>query len=338
MSNSELNRYNKMLEAIAPRLGSFGSVTDKEQARYNYTAYMLARTQQMFEYKGLPETLPARMLELYMQVNGFVCVTDVNGELYAFFGGLGGVPDEYYMPTECIVNNPALNFNKTLKINEDCVIIPNDSMYNGLMPMFAKYSELMAESDITFRITSINARIAELISASDDATRAAAEKYLKDIEAGKLGVIGDSAFFDGVRLQSGASENTCRVIDQIEYHQYLKASWFNELGIQAAFNMKREALGSDEVQLNIKALLPLVQDMLQQRQDGVKAINEKYGTDISVDFKGVWKDTEAEATQTDQLTGEPQQDAEPEQEADAEPEQEAETDAEQEAEADNEQD
>lgn len=320
MSNSELNRYNKFIAEIFPKLGSFGSVTDKEQARYNYMVYMLARTQQMFTYEGLPESLPERMLELYMQVNGFVCVTEVNDRLYAFFGGLGGMPDEYYMPTTCIVNNPYLGFNKTLKIGEDCVIIPNDSMYQGLMPMYAKYAELLSESDITFRITSINARIAELISASDDATRAAAAKYLKDIEDGRLGIVGESAFFDGVRLQSGASENTSRIIDQIEYHQYLKASWFNELGIQAAFNMKREALGSDEVQLNIKALLPLVQDMLEQRQRGVQAINEKYGTNISVDFKGVWKDTEIEATETDQLTGEPQEDKEDPAEPAADPE------------------
>lgn len=306
MSSSELNRYNKFIAELFPALGSFGSVCDKKKARYSYTAYMLARTQEMFIYTGLPDTMPARMLELYMQVNGFVCVTEVNGSLYAFFGGLGGMPDAYYMPTECIVNNPALDFNKTLKIGEDCVIIPNDSMYQGLMPMYAKYSELMAESDITFRVTSINTRMSQVLSASDDNTKKAAEKYLEKIEAGELGVIGETAFLDGIKLQAGA-DNTNRIIDQIEYHQYLKASWFNELGIQAAFNMKREALGSDEVQLNIKALLPLAQDMLEQRKKGVEAVNAKFGTNITVDFKGVWKDTEQEALQTDQLTGEPQE-------------------------------
>ena len=107
--------------------------------------------------------------------------------------------------------------------------------------------------------------------------------------------------------------------------------------------MKREALGSDEVQLNIKALLPLVQDMLEQRQRGVQAINEKYGTNITVDFKGVWKDTEAEAVQTDQLTGEPQEAPkdpaeDPQQEAPEDPAEDGQPEQEQEAEADNEQD
>lgn len=306
MSNSELNRYNKFIDALLPRIGSFGNCLDKKNSIYNYTAYMLDRTQEMFIYTGLPETIPARMLELYLQVNGFACIAEANGDLYAFFGGLGGVPNEYYEPTECIVNNPALNFNKTLKIKEDCVIIKNDAMYNGLMPMYSKYSELMTENDITFRTASINSRIAEVISAGDDATRAAAEKYLKDIEDGKLGVIGETAFFDGVRVQAGARDVTSRVIDLIEYHQYLKASWFNDLGIQANFNMKREALGADEVQLNIKALLPLAQNMLECRKEGVDAVNKMFGTNISVDFRSVWKDTEEEAENVDQLTGEDQ--------------------------------
>lgn len=306
MSNSELNRYNKFIDALLPRIGSFGNCLDKKNSIYNYTAYMLDRTQEMFIYTGLPETIPARMLELYLQVNGFACIAEANGDLYAFFGGLGGVPNEYYEPTECIVNNPALNFNKTLKIKEDCVIIKNDAMYNGLMPMYSKYSELMTENDITFRTASINSRIAEVISAGDDATRAAAEKYLKDIEDGKLGVIGETAFFDGVRVQAGARDVSARIIDLIEYHQYLKASWFNDLGIQANFNMKREALGADEVQLNIKALLPLAQNMLECRKEGVDAVNKMFGTNISVDFRSVWKDTEEEAENVDQLTGEDQ--------------------------------
>ena len=306
MSNSELNRYNKFIDALLPRIGSFGNCLDKKNSIYNYTAYMLNRTQEMFIYAGLPETIPARMLELYLQVNGFACIAEANGDLYAFFGGLGGVPNEYYEPTECIVNNPALNFNKTLKMKEDCVIIKNDAMYNGLMPMYSKYSELMTENDITFRTASINSRIAEVISAGDDATRAAAEKYLKDIEDGKLGVIGETAFFDGVRVQAGARDVSARIIDLIEYHQYLKASWFNDLGIQANFNMKREALGADEVQLNIKALLPLAQNMLECRKEGVDAVNKMFGTNISVDFRSVWKDTEEEAENVDQLTGEDQ--------------------------------
>lgn len=306
--NKDVKCYNNFISQLLPMLGNEYSVKNKDGGRYQYVAYMLDRTQNMFEWSGLPDTIPARMLELLLQVNGYAGIAPAdNGKLYAFFGGLGGVPDEYYMPTEFIVNNPALNFNATLKINEDCVIIRNDDMYIGLMPMYNKYAELLTENDITFRVMSINSRLASVISAADDSTKDAAKEYLKDIESGKLGVIGESAFFDGVRVQAGAEATANRIIDLIEYNQYLKASWYNEIGIQAAFNMKREALNSDEVQLNIKALLPLAENMLKCRQEAADRINAMFKTNITVDFKSVWKDTQEEVKSIDQLDGAPEE-------------------------------
>ena len=73
--------------------------------------YMLAKTVSMFEWENLPETIPYKELEKLLQVNGFAFITKVNGELYAFSGGLGGVPDVYGNPTQIIISNPALNFN-----------------------------------------------------------------------------------------------------------------------------------------------------------------------------------------------------------------------------------
>jgi hypothetical protein len=312
-----MSKYNYY--GLYPSFKRF-EVTNKKEAVYSYIVYMLDRIAQMFEYKGLPETIPQRELELLLQINGFACVAQVPEKgLYAFYGGLGGVPDAYYMPTECIVNNPALNFSKILQINKDCVIIRNDTMYRGMVPMFTKYAELLTENDITFRVHSINTRISEVISAQDDKTKDSAEKYLKDIEAGKLGVIGGAVFFDGVEVQP-AGQHDHNFTELIEYNQYLRASWFNDIGIQANFNMKRERLNSDEVQLNIKGLLPLVENMLEERQRGLDAVNDMFGTDISVDFKGVWKDTQEEVEQIDQLKDSPEDQTDPEEKADPEQE------------------
>lgn len=313
MSNKKaVQSYNDSLALLLPMLGTRGDILDKPARRYDYIAYMLNRTQQMFEYSGLPSTIPAREFELLLQVNGYAGIAQANGNLYAFFGGLGGVPDEYYRPTEFIVNNPALSFNKVLKIGVDCVIVRNDDMFAGLMPMFAKYAELLTENDITFRTATINGRLASVISAGDTRTADAAKKYIDDIESGKLGVIAENAVLDGVRVQPAGDRVRGAITDWIEYHQYLKASWFNDLGIEANYNMKRETLNSDEVKLNIKALLPLAENMLKCRKDGVEAINEMFGTDISVKFASVWEDTREELETVNQTTGEEQPENTPE--------------------------
>lgn len=250
--------------------------------------YMLARTQSMFEYSGLPDTIPARNLEIMLQLNGNVFFTQVEGEYYVFTGGLGGEPDVYYEPTIYTVANPALNFSKNLRIGEDGILIRSDSYGIGLLPMMQKYSALMVENEFTLRIADINARIAFILSATDDRTDKSARLFLERIVNGDMGVVSDSAFLESLKVNPGATEHSQRMTDLIEYQQYLKAAWFNELGINANYNMKREAISPDEAQLNDDALLPLIDDMLKQRKIAFDKINEKYGLDISVDLDSSW--------------------------------------------------
>lgn len=261
---------------------------DKELALRHYLVYMLNRTQKIFEYKGLPDTIPKRMLEFLLQVNGFACVTKVKGELYAFRGGLGGEPDPYYRPTLCVVANPALKFDKTLEIDKDCVILRNDSFLYGLLPLFTRYASAMVENDISFRMASINTRIQAILSAPDDATKDAAEKYLKDVADGKLGAIQVNAFLDGITA-TPMTTSIRTFTDLIEYQQYLKASWYNEIGLNANYNMKREKLSTTESQMNNDALLPLVDDMLESRKVGLEKINAMFGTNITVEFASSWQ-------------------------------------------------
>ena len=259
-----------------------------------YISYMLARTQQMFSWKNLPDTIPQRALELYIQTNGNACITKVDDKLYAFIGGMGGAPDVYYMPTLYTISNPALNFSKSLVIDKECVVIPNDSVYLGLIPMFRRYATQLCENDISLNMVDIITRIQALISAPDDRTKASAEKYINDILIGKLGVVAESAFFDGIKVSPFAAHNNDQMTNLIEYHQYLKASWFNDLGLHSNYNMKRESINSNEAQLDEDALLPLVDDMLERRKEACKKINDMFGTDISVELSSSWEDNQIE--------------------------------------------
>lgn len=268
----------------------------KEEIYTQYISYMLDRTQRMFKYSGLPDTIPQRELELLLQVNGNATIgKDDSGNLYAFRGGLGGVPDAYYRPTISIVANPYLKLNKEYKINEDCVILLNDSMWRGLMPMFSRYASQLTEADITLRLALINARIPSLIVAENDIAKKDAESYLMKIEKGELGVIGTKKFFedqDGVKTSEFGVRSYSAIKDTIEAIQYQKASWFNDLGLNANYNMKREAINDAESGMNEDSLLPLVDDMLECRKYGVEKINKMFGTNITVELDSSWKEVE----------------------------------------------
>lgn len=281
------SKFNYLTTLTASPLTDFKK---KEDRNADYTAYMLARTRRMFEWNGLPDSIPERSLELMLQMNGSVAFAEVEGVLYAFFGGLGGAPDPYYMPTIFTVANPALQYSANLKIGEECIVCPNDSMYRGLLPLCNRYSSLMVENDITMRLVDINSRASMAIKAQSEREQQSASLFLKSLEDGDPSVIAEAAFIEGLGTIPYANDSHNTLQPLIEYQQYLRASWFNELGLQSNYNMKRENITAQEANLNEDALLPLVDDMLKCRQQACKEINAKYGTSIEVSRSSAWAD------------------------------------------------
>lgn len=275
-------------------------ITDKADGMRTMVSYMLARCQRMIKYDGLPDTIPERDLVLLLQCAGYCGIPDpetTGGKLYALYGGLGGEPNPYYMPTLFTVANPALKLSRNYTVDRDVVIIPHDSMYAGLLPMFRRYATLLVENEITMNMAIINTRMVSLLSASDDTVKAAAEKYLSQIEAGKMGVIGDLSIMEetALKTQPYATHSTGNSLTQlIEMEQYLRASWFNDLGLRANYNMKREAINSNEAQLDSDALLPLIDDILETQTRAFDEVNRRYGTNITLSLASSWEDRQIE--------------------------------------------
>ena len=266
----------------------FAYCSDKKKVFENYCKYTFTRTQSMFTYEGLPESIPVQWLESYLQRNGSCCIAEHEGKLYALLGNAGGELDEYYQPTIYTVANPALGLSKSFEIGKDCVYCKNDYDAIGLVPLVSRYCGLMTENLLTVRISDINMRMMNLLSAPDDNTLQSTKQYLKDLEDGKLGVVGETPFFEGLKLQSKGVGNGDYMIQFIELQQYLKGSMYNELGINANFNMKREALSGQEVALNDDALMPLIDDMLKQRRAMCDELNQMFGLNVSVDYGSTW--------------------------------------------------
>lgn len=264
------------------------NILDKNRNLDNFCCQILDKLQSMFCYEGLPDTIPEKFLEYYLMVNGNAFVTEVDGNLYAFTGGIGGTPDVYYQPTQYIVANPALNLSKSYEIDKDGVLIRNDTMMQGLMPIIKKYGVLLVESDITIRSSLINMRMFNTITASDDNTKKSADEFVKQVENGNLATIGENPFFEGIKQFTNS--NVSGYMNQIiEMTQYLKASFYNELGLNANYNLKREYISTTENSLADDILLPFVDNMLNERREGLEKINQMFGTEITVEFASSWK-------------------------------------------------
>ena len=273
---------------------------DKAVLLSSYIRYFLARLQSMFIYEDLPDSIPAKWLENYLLVNGTACFIECDKGLIVTRCGMGGMPDEYYVPTECIVTNPyiAPEYNKTYKRDVDCVLIYNDTYAQGLLPLLKKYCYMLVENEITMNLADILARASIIMSAADDTTRASAEMWLSRLKEGHLGIIGETPFLvanQDKSLNTTEFQHVAETLtDLIEYQQYIKASLYNEIGLDSNYNMKRESINSGESQLNDDMLHPLIDDMLRERQIGIDKVNKMFGTDIKVRFNSAWAVNEIE--------------------------------------------
>ena len=298
---------------------------NKDRYLDNFIDDMLIKVNQMFHYENLPNTVPKRILEKYLTESGYCIFTKHNDKFVILQGGLGGELNEYYEYTKCIVANPYLNLNKEYTINEDCILIKNDSRMKGLLPLLSRYAVLCGDCEISLNMLTNVLRSQYLISAGDNKTKESADIFIKKLFEGDFSCIAENTFLDGIKVHNASSDG--KYIQQfIELNQYLKATAYNEIGLNANFNMKRERLNQNEVDLNTSILIPLADDMLEERKKAVELINEKYGLNISVDLSSVWKMTKESvdnATQTEET--ETQEETQTETETQAETETETET-------------
>ena len=293
MKNNYL--FNKKFDSI---------IKDKELMLNVFMRLMLARTQSMFVYSGLPDTIPQEYLERYLQIYGHCIIAEHGNDLYAFNGDLCGLEDVYHNPTQYIVANVALDLTKTYDINQNCILCKNDSYLQGLSLILRKYGTLLIENELTLYTLIKNSRASLLISAPDDKTKQSCELFIDKLDRGEMSIIGESQFFDGIKVQPTMQGSAGVVIQFIELQQYIKASCLNEIGLNANYNMKRESLNSAESALNDDYLIPLIDNMLYCRQTFIEGVNTMFGTHFSVELHSAWRTNKLEDMKQDSLAEE----------------------------------
>ena len=263
------------------------NLTDKKGLLKQFKENQLNKSLTMFEWQNLPDTLPMVELEKMLQINGYAVIAKYKGDVYAFNGGFSG-QDPYNRPTKVIVNNPALQMNETYTIDEDCIVIKNDDMKQGLIKIYEYFGQRLIENQITMLMTDYNLRMPFTISSSDDQTTQSAKDYLNKIIDGSLGVIGEQKLFKALSVTPTNTKQTATFSDLYGYQQFILAQLNNTIGLATNNNMKRERLTTNEIEINKNASYPLVDNMLRNRQQAAEQINKMFGLDITVEYSSIW--------------------------------------------------
>ena len=276
---------------------------DKVAAVNYYADTMLNKTITMFRYKNLPETLVERELELMLQTVGKCIVTEWEGDLIALDGNYAPPNDVYYRPTQFIVANPWANINHTFELvnrwlvktgvesdnHLPAVLVRNDPLDRGLLPIIHKYGAMLTEVDLTMYLAALNYRTLYAIIANTDREYESGKSFLAAVKDGRQGIMLEEEMSNGIKTQPYANGSQGYITQIIELEQYLRGTFLNEIGLNANYNMKRERLSANETELNEDSLRPLIDAMLEERQIAVDEINAQFGTDISVEFDSAWE-------------------------------------------------
>lgn len=281
---------------------------------------MLDKTAQMFEYEGLPATIPKVALELLLQTEGSAVIwkppssykpagfgvsfqystlvtkdyqhpdtLENNDAIYAFSTNLAEAPDPYHEPYKVIITNPGFTptISETLVLNQDCVLIRNDTYMRGLHYLHRKYAYLLAEAEVSLRSTLICLRDQLTFVAKTEPQRAAVAKYISDRENGVPGSI--LAPDLGTPLEVIQADGRTNSVElAVNGRQAIYAAWYNEIGLNPSFSLKREYTSAQEIDTNTDLLVPTVDDMLECRKLACESINAMFGTNIIVRKSSAW--------------------------------------------------
>lgn len=311
--------FNKLTRALGVETDEGFKFDKKKLIRDNYYM-MLDKTAQMFEYDGLPPTLPKVALELLLQTEGsaviwkptekykpigygmsfqYSALVTKDSEqidtlltkvpIYAFSTNLAEAPDPYDQPYKVVVTNPGFlpSISETLELNKDCVLIRNDTYMRGLHYLHRKYAYLLAEAEVSLRSTLICLRDQLTFVAKTEPQRAAVAKYISDRENGVPGSI--LAPDLGTPLEAIQADGRTNSVElAVNGRQAIYAAWYNEIGLNPSFSLKREYTSAQEIDTNTDLLVPSIDDMFECRKLACDSVNAMFGTSISVRKSSAW--------------------------------------------------
>lgn len=288
----------------------------------DYGEILLNRTLRMFEFDDVPETIDADFLARELLVHGRVGITTLATDKtykapHAWRGFCGGEITEFYTGSRFVGASPVIG-SCDFEIGKSGVVIYNTTEDKfapfahfpldrkksraittppDALPVTALYryiertSDILTNIDISTRTLLQTCRALIIITAKDENTKAAAEIVLAKIYRGEIACVMLSNILDSLQIEfAPTAANAAGLLSEYkEQYQFALAQFYNAIGIQANYNLKRERLNVAEIDVNEQSLVVNIVDMLKCRQQGVNAVNAMYGTNISVRLGDEWK-------------------------------------------------
>lgn len=244
--------------------------------------------------EGLEDYVNRDFVTSQLLLSGRIAIFKEEGKMVWLNCNVGGAVDEYYKPTRVLIANPILG-SKDLERDKDAAVVhltpmdilqeypktsPMFSYEGGLYSLIAMCSTLLADNISSINTAQINTRVHAIFTADSDSAARTGETVLRKIYAGEPYSVVTSELFSQFHVNPMANSAISKdLIELLEVHQYINAMFWNALGIDCNYNMKRERLITAEVDKNLLSLKVSIDTILETLNEDFEKVNSIFDTD-----------------------------------------------------------
>lgn len=254
-----------------------------------------------FEWKGLPDTIDERFMELGLFERGqMLFFEDEDIGFLCLHSTLGGQLDIYNNPIQRRAY--ASNGYSAWRDKSNSVLIYNNFLrqpsYLGMRQFATRLADLEAAIDVNCK-----AQKTPVMIRCDENQRLSLVNLYMQYEGNYPFIFGEKALASTPleSVQTGAPFVADRLY-QIKMQIWNEA--MTELGISNISYQKKERLVSDEVQRNMGGTIASRYSRLEMRRQAAAQINDMFGLDITVDFREDFKPEDSLSDWDDEQTDE----------------------------------
>ena len=279
------------------------NVMDNKSVELGYKywlSYFIDMTMDLFEYQGLPDTLPSEEIEKRLIMSGFSIifkhpvegVITCNGNLYNY-----DIYDRYLNYT---VFNPYRTFVQNFlgigkQIGKDGIVIYNTGVekYVSYIPQdnlfyttLCRYARMMADIESTLSAEMITQRMPFITVAGNQQQYESIKNVFKKLEKGDMDVAVDNDLLHDLKILKNKELVANYLSELINNRRNILSMFYAELGIYIP-DSKRERLLVDEVENGQNNMKTLIYSMLRERQKGLMQYNDFFNEESTVNLRTV---------------------------------------------------
>lgn len=261
---------------------------------------LFQRLRTLFVFEGLPV---GGANQVQTDADAFLYGLFVRGFLAVFKTNQYGVtfqpatPTGYGLqgqPTGMQIATPYFSFSRPLVIGAECEVLKLTPDYSGIWDIVQKYARELQLVEVAIRQSTINARMAYVLAASDDKQAASLKAMMERVENADPYMIYNKGIEGKSKLVTGQPELPWAQWDRdlkknfilpelLDARRTIITDFYREMGVPIPQD-KKERVNTLETQTNMSEFFNRREIWRQCLEESNKRINRMYGLNLSAKF------------------------------------------------------